>query len=484
MGMASRRRLEIQAFCRQHQNEDVHTEYVTQLALTLFDAVNSILRLPARDRILLEAAGLLHDVGYAADPEHHMQCGVNLVRAARWQSFSLSQTAMITAIMSLHQKSGPAVAEAPALAGLKSPIRAARLGAILRIADGLDQSHIQDACIKSICIDIDPIIVRVKSHVSPQNVVAANQRSNLWHEVFPVGISFIPSSSKRTHRLPHLKKSDHPLEYFRRYAYRSLKGMRENEEDAIAGEDREALHDLRVQNRRFRTLLQMFRKPLVNTDAEAVRQQLADVASGLGPARDRDVWLDRLKTWLDDLREDDPIHNTLRTYWEVQKKEAERDQQAVRTVLSSPAYRALLCDCTYFLRITVPECIRQQDAAGRVDKVGAEILKRQLKKLRNVLRQTNDVTSETGHELRKHVRRSRYVAETFAPVLDKRVKRLGCQLRAVADALGQLRDAELGLARIQDNLLVPPLIRQWLREEKEKAEMDAWKALQALKLRR
>lgn len=482
MGMASRRRSEIQAFCRRHQNEDAHTEYVTQLALTLFDAVRSVLRLPARDRILLEAAGLLHDVGYAADPEHHMQCGVDLVRSARWQSFSPSQIAMITAIMSLHQKSGPAVAEAPALAELKSPMRAARLGAILRIADGLDQSHIQDACIKSIDIEADPIIVQVKSRVSPQNVVAANQRSNLWHEVFPVGISLVPTTIKCSHRLPHLKKSDHPLEYVRRYAYRSLKVMRENEADAIAGQNREALHDLRVQNRRLRTLLQMFRKPLQDTDAKVLRQQLGEVASALGPARDRDVWLDRLKTWLADLREDDPIHNTLRTYWEAQQNEAARDQQAVRTVLSSPAYRALLCDCTYFLRITVPECVRQ-DAAGRVDEVGARILKRQLKKLGRVLRQTNDVTGEAGHQLRKHVRRTRYVAETFAPVLGKRVKRLGRQLKAVADALGRLRDAELGLARIQHDPCAPPLIRQWLLEEQKQGEQDAREALQALKLR-
>ena len=476
MSWAAKPRAEIQAFCREHRNEDAHTEYVTQLALTLFDAVRPVLELPVEDRHLLEAAAFLHDVGYADDPARHMERGVELVRQATWDSFRPNEIAVITAIMSLHQKGGPLVADAPGLADLDSPMQAARLGAILRLADGLDQSHIQDARIKDIEVDTNPIVVRVKSGLSTQNIVAANRRADLWHDVFKIGITFIATSTKRTQRVPKLKKSDQPLEYFRRHAYRSLKAIREDEEGAMTGERPEALHQLRVQNRRFRTLLQIFRKPLRQTEAAMLRQRLDEVGAALGPARDHDVWQARVNEWLENGQADD----RLREYYAEQQQAAQSEYDAVRTLLESPAYRALMRDCTVFLRVAVPACIRHA-SGGRVDKFGAKMLKRRMQRLRRALREAEEVTGESGHEVRKHVRRARYVAECFAPVLGKRVKRLGRKLKKTADALGRLRDTELGLDRIQRDPQAPPSIQQWLLEEKEQRVADAQQALQKLR---
>ena len=72
-------RLTIDELCAAYDNEDVHTEHVTGLALQLFDHTHAALGLPASGRRVLEAAARLHDVGYSLDPMHHMQASAQIV---------------------------------------------------------------------------------------------------------------------------------------------------------------------------------------------------------------------------------------------------------------------------------------------------------------------------------------------------------------------------------------------------------------------
>lgn len=470
--------MEIEEFCIQHRNEDVHTEYVAHLALQLFDALHSVLSLPLRDRGLLHAAARLHDVGYASAPQRHMERGLELVRDAAWRGFTASQIKYILAIMSLHQQGGPAATQAPALRSLRYPLRAARLGAILRIADGLDQSHIQDAHIRDISVQSHAIVVRVSAPVSPQNIVAANRRATLWHEVFRTRISFVPDSGKRSNRIPGLKKKDHPLEYFRRHAYRSLKVIRENETGVRGGEDREALHDVRVHLRRLRTLLRLFRQPLQGTQAVLLDQRLGEISAALGPPRDFDVWLDHLDRLLKESKAPD---DALVAYAERERLNAPQHRAMARAVLQDPAYAGVMRDCTYFLRVDVPESVRRQSAIGSVDRYGVDCVQRQMRKLQRTLRRMRDVTGEEGHEIRKQVRRARYVAECFAPVLGHSVREWGRLLKKTADAFGDMRDAELGLERVVVDKEAPALLAAALRAERERSLAHVKRSLRRLK---
>src|SRR5207247_8965442 len=65
--------------------------------------------------------------------------------------------------------------------------------------------------------------------------------------------------------------------------------MLANEEGTRAGEDPEALHDMRVATRRMRAALRVLGPYLQATDPTKVRRGLRAIAQSLGSVRDMDV---------------------------------------------------------------------------------------------------------------------------------------------------------------------------------------------------
>ncbi len=95
-------RLGIDEVCAAYDNEDVHSEHVTALALRLFDHTRAALDLPAGGRRLLEAAARLHDVGYSVDPVHHLLASAEIVAKEGIKGFSRSECEQIMQIMVRH----------------------------------------------------------------------------------------------------------------------------------------------------------------------------------------------------------------------------------------------------------------------------------------------------------------------------------------------------------------------------------------------
>src|SRR5262245_16615682 len=135
--------LSIAELCQKHENENVHTSEVTRLALLLFDLTEPVHQLTADDRTILEAAAQLHDVGYRVDPAHHRETSAQIVLSEGLNGFHDSQRARIAATMLFHSGDIAATRQHPLVTGLADPDRAARIGAVLRVADGLDYAHLQ-----------------------------------------------------------------------------------------------------------------------------------------------------------------------------------------------------------------------------------------------------------------------------------------------------------------------------------------------------
>ncbi|HKL20382.1 MAG TPA: HD domain-containing protein, partial [Tichowtungia sp.] len=128
------------------QIETPHMEQVTGLALELFDGFG----FDKKDRPLLAAAARLHDIGYAADPENHVDAGLKILADNPLPAFSSRDWKLICLIVSLHRRDWRSVLteEVRAEFSEKRLERAKALAAALRIADGLDHSHIQDTSIR------------------------------------------------------------------------------------------------------------------------------------------------------------------------------------------------------------------------------------------------------------------------------------------------------------------------------------------------
>ncbi len=71
--------------------------------------------------------------------------------------------------------------------------------------------------------------------------------------------------------------------------------MMDNLPGTRAGEDIEALHDMRVGSRRLRAALSVFAKVFPRSDYQTLDKQVGDITDALGAVRDLDVQLDYLR---------------------------------------------------------------------------------------------------------------------------------------------------------------------------------------------
>jgi exopolyphosphatase/guanosine-5'-triphosphate,3'-diphosphate pyrophosphatase len=141
----SSRRKSVQAFAESCGYEAAHSQHVTRLALSIFDQLfpsqNGKI---ANERDLLEAAGILHDVGYYINYSRHHKHSYHLIVHSHLIGFSPREIEIIANVARYHRRAEPKKRHEN-FARLSRPDRklVKKLSAILRLADGLDRSHSQ-----------------------------------------------------------------------------------------------------------------------------------------------------------------------------------------------------------------------------------------------------------------------------------------------------------------------------------------------------
>jgi exopolyphosphatase/guanosine-5'-triphosphate,3'-diphosphate pyrophosphatase len=127
-------------FVRSCHVDEPHALHVARLALSVFDGLTTPFNLKKSDRKLLEAAALLHDVGYFIAYSSHHKHSYHLIRHAELFGFSPRDRELIAQIARYHRKSMPKRKHETfqALNEIDRQ-RVERLGGILRLADGLDR---------------------------------------------------------------------------------------------------------------------------------------------------------------------------------------------------------------------------------------------------------------------------------------------------------------------------------------------------------
>jgi len=119
-----------------------HSRHVTMLALMLFDGTKTLHDLSPHDRVLLECAGLLHDIGWKHGQAGHHKHGASMVFSDENLPLDLAERGIIGLTVFAH-RGGTRVTTHPYFQ-LLSPgdqRRALVLSALLRVADGLDYLH-------------------------------------------------------------------------------------------------------------------------------------------------------------------------------------------------------------------------------------------------------------------------------------------------------------------------------------------------------
>jgi CHAD domain-containing protein len=163
-----------------------HSRKVTDLALMLFDNLESLHRMGNHERFFLEYAGLLHDIGWKFGKKGHSARSAEMILSDENLSLDVMDRGIIGLVAKAHR--GKIRFESDGFFSLLSSHdrnTVIMLAALLRIADGLDYLHLGSA--ESVHCTIHPqeIILEVSAlrDISTEKARAI-QKSDLFVQVF------------------------------------------------------------------------------------------------------------------------------------------------------------------------------------------------------------------------------------------------------------------------------------------------------------
>jgi exopolyphosphatase/guanosine-5'-triphosphate,3'-diphosphate pyrophosphatase len=164
-----------------------HAEHVKNLSLRLFDDMTALHGYSDKERELLEAAALLHDVGYHIGADQHHKHSEYIIRNSAMPGFTNDETELIANVARYHRKSHPKKKHdnfAKLSADEQRLVRV--LASIVRIAEGLDRR--QQQVVHSIRVENNPTAIDMylsaPTTVPDIELWGAERRKALLEETF------------------------------------------------------------------------------------------------------------------------------------------------------------------------------------------------------------------------------------------------------------------------------------------------------------
>jgi triphosphatase len=220
-----------------------------------------------------------------------------------------------------------------------------------------------------------------------------------------------------------VQRVQRPQAAFRSALYEALARIDTSARGMLASDDPEFLHQLRVGQRRLRSVLRAFRKLLMRKDAKRLVRLLRGLSPKLGAARDWDVLVGRLE------RSAAPVQLLGRA-----RAKRERARERARRAVRSKAFERLLARAS---------ALEARDSTDSLARFAAAALERAQRKLR---RQDIDwADAGKRHAVRIRVKRLRYSCEFFASAFPgRRTGAYIADLKALQEILGELNDIAVG----------------------------------------
>jgi exopolyphosphatase/guanosine-5'-triphosphate,3'-diphosphate pyrophosphatase len=166
--------------------EAEHGRTVAALAGRIFEQLAEPLSLPAGDRMLLECAARLQDVGYVINYDQHHKHSYHLIRNARLPGLRPHDLELVANVARYHRGALPKRKhENFSRLSADEQQRAQKLAAILRIAGGLDRSRSQQVRDVIATVADGRLLVDVVADQEPQvDIWGAERRTDLFEKVF------------------------------------------------------------------------------------------------------------------------------------------------------------------------------------------------------------------------------------------------------------------------------------------------------------
>ena len=142
------------ALGRRFHFEELHGLQVAHLSELLFDALAEDFDLDERDREILVAAAILHDIGQRIGYKRHHKHSYYLISESELPGLGFDEVELVANVARYHRRADPSPKHPPFEAlSEEDRERVTRMAAILRVADALDREHVQN--VRDLAIEID-----------------------------------------------------------------------------------------------------------------------------------------------------------------------------------------------------------------------------------------------------------------------------------------------------------------------------------------
>jgi len=171
---------------RKYRADERHGLHTAALARVIFEATRAQHGMGEGERLLLEVASIVHDIGnYVAARGHHRHAYYLLVNS---EVFGLSKMDLeIVANVARYHRKGTPQSDHPAYAALPRSARLTvnRLSAIIRVADALDKAHAQRIQNPKITVEEGELRIDVETAEDiALERLTLDQKGSLFEEVF------------------------------------------------------------------------------------------------------------------------------------------------------------------------------------------------------------------------------------------------------------------------------------------------------------
>ena len=169
------------ALGRSYNFEEGHSRQDARLAVRLFDLTADLHRLDDECRDLLCCAALLHDIGYVKGYDAHHKTAYKLIIEADLPGLADREKRIVANVARYHRGAQPKL-EHEGFATLNADDReiVEKLGAILRLADGLDRTHVDAVRGLEVWLDGSRLVVLVDCPGGCEAEVLAGEKKGRW----------------------------------------------------------------------------------------------------------------------------------------------------------------------------------------------------------------------------------------------------------------------------------------------------------------
>ncbi|MEN8687749.1 MAG: Ppx/GppA phosphatase family protein [Desulfuromonadales bacterium] len=190
-------RSSLRDFARSCHIDEDHSEQVRKLSVEIFEALEPTYAMGPRSCQILEAAALLHDVGYFISYNKHHKHSYHLIRHANLFDFSPREIEIIANIARYHRKALPKQKhENFCRLSTRDQGLVLKLGGILRLADGLDRRRSKAINRLDCVLDRKRFIIDVDGEDDLSvEIYGAHTKGDLFREAFALKLVIRHSSA-------------------------------------------------------------------------------------------------------------------------------------------------------------------------------------------------------------------------------------------------------------------------------------------------